>query len=236
MKDAKKSLKKIEEEEKISGEETEGLKKAELKKLVAKNEAVVADLSTEVVKDDAEPVKEKSAKLKDLEKSLKDVDAKEAVEVKALDRVEKKIKALVDPPKVEEEVDPADKHSEPKKDTSAFKKNLAAIMKEEEAKEDFIEARKAKMEEYPKNPAVEASEIAEAAAQEAKEQKFKDDYEAEQKLMADLEAKAKAAKKAKADRDAAIKNSAELWTANMPSEYLEGYIQTQVNDIRHQLA
>jgi hypothetical protein len=32
---------------------------------------------------------------------------------------------------------------------------LAAIMKEEEEKEEFIEAQKAKMEAYPKNPAVE---------------------------------------------------------------------------------
>lgn len=102
------------------------------------NEAAVADLKTEVVKDDAEPVKEKTEKIKDLEKSLKDVNAKQAIEVKALDKVEAKLKALVDP-KVEE-VDPTEKHVEPKPDTSAFKKNLAAIMKEEEEKEDFIEA------------------------------------------------------------------------------------------------
>lgn len=76
MKDAKKSLKKIEEEEKIEGEETEALKKAELKKMIAKNEAIVAEVTPEIVKEEAEPVKEKSAKVKDLEKSLKDVDAK----------------------------------------------------------------------------------------------------------------------------------------------------------------
>jgi len=113
---------------------------------------------------------------------------------------------------------------------------LAAIIKEEEAKEDFIEARKAKMDEYPKNPAVEAAEIAEEAAEEAKKEKFKEDFEAEQKLMESLEAKKAAKKKAAKEQAALLKNSAELWTANMPSEYLEGYIQTQVNDIRHQLA
>jgi hypothetical protein len=54
--------------------------------------------------------------------------------------------------------------------------------------------------------------------------------------MAELEAKKLAHHKAKKDREAMLKNNAELWTANMPQEYLEGYIQTQVNDIRHQLA
>jgi hypothetical protein len=76
MKDAKKSLAKIEEEEKLDGEETQALKKAELKKMIATNEEAVAELKTQEVKDDAEPVKEKSEKLKDLEKSLKDVNAK----------------------------------------------------------------------------------------------------------------------------------------------------------------
>jgi len=54
--------------------------------------------------------------------------------------------------------------------------------------------------------------------------------------MAKLAAKAEAHKKATKDRKDAISKSAELWTANMPEQYLEGYIQTQVNDIRHQLA
>lgn len=54
--------------------------------------------------------------------------------------------------------------------------------------------------------------------------------------MAKLEAKKVAHAKAKKDRDEKIRNSAELWTANMPQEYLEGYIQTQVHEIKQQLA
>ena len=54
--------------------------------------------------------------------------------------------------------------------------------------------------------------------------------------MKSFEAKAKAHKKAQKEHEELLKNNAELWTANMPQQYLEGYIQTQVNDIRHQLA
>lgn len=154
LKDAKKSLAKLEEDEKLEGV-PQSQKKVELKKMIAKEEEAVAEVAVEMTKVDAEPVKEKSEKLKDLEKTKKDIEAKQAVEVKALDRVEKTIRELVD--KKEEEEDPTDKHIKPKKDTSAYKKNLAAIIKEEEEKEDFIEKRKEEMEAYPKNPAVEKS-------------------------------------------------------------------------------
>lgn len=113
---------------------------------------------------------------------------------------------------------------------------MAAIIKEEEEKEEKIEARKAMLESYPKNPAVEASEIAQEAADEAAKQKYKDDFEDQQKLLDSFEAKKADKKKAAKENENLYKNNAELWTANMPQQYLEGYIQTQVNDIRHQLA
>lgn len=73
MKDEKKSLAKLEEEEKISGDLQSG-KKAELKKLIAENEQKIEDLATESTKVVAEPSNEKSDKLKDLQKSLKDIE------------------------------------------------------------------------------------------------------------------------------------------------------------------
>lgn len=45
----------------------------------------------------------------------------------------------------------------------------------------------------------------------------------------------KAAAQAKA-RDAFLDKNAEAWTANMPENLLHGYVQTQVQDIRRQLA
>lgn len=56
--------------------------------------------------------------------------------------------------------------------------------------------------------------------------------------MAAQEAAAKKAahKAAAAARDAKIKGSAELWTANMPQEYLDGYIGLKMNQLRFQLA
>jgi len=144
---------------------------------------------------------------------------------------------MIDPkPK---EADPTDKNPEnqkPKPDLSAFKANLAKIEKEEEAREEFIENRKAEQAATPKNPFVEASELAEEAAAEAKAKALAAEVEADR-----LAAEAAAAKEAKrkanaAARETALKNSGELWTANMPEDYLSGYIQTQVQDIRRQLA
>lgn len=75
-------------------------------------------MATETVAEEAEPKKEKTEKVKDLEKSLKDVEAKQARENKALERVKAKLKEIVDP--TPEEEDPADPHPKPKKDLSAF--------------------------------------------------------------------------------------------------------------------
>lgn len=144
---------------------------------------------------------------------------------------------MIDPkPK---EADPTDLNPEnqkPKPDLSAFKTNLAKIEKEEEAREQFLEDKAAEKAAYPKNPLVEASELAEEAAAEAKKKAMEAEIEADR-----LAAEAAAAKEAKrkanaAARETALKNSGELWTANMPEDYLSGYIQTQVQDIRRQLA
>lgn len=119
LKNAKDKLAKIATEgTDDQGEVKDPLTKAKLEKMVPALEAEIDDLKVDQTKEAAEPEKEKSEKLKDLEKSLKDVSAKQAVEVKALDKVEAKIKALVDPAIKEE--DPMDKHEKPKKDTSAY--------------------------------------------------------------------------------------------------------------------
>jgi len=74
---------------------------------------------------------------------LADVEAKQAAVEGELEHVRKVIASKVDPPK-EPELDPTDRHPLPKKDISEYKKNLAKIEKEEEEKEEFIEAQKAK--------------------------------------------------------------------------------------------
>lgn len=33
-----------------------------------------------------------------------------------------------------------------------------------------------------------------------------------------------------------VKGSAELWTANMPEKYLDGYLQTEIDDVKQQFA
>lgn len=110
--------------------------------MIAKNEETIANVSVEAVKVEAAPDNEKFEKVKDLKKSLKDVEQKQEKEVKDLKRVQASIKSIVDPA-TEPATEYTDKHIEPKPDTSAFKKNLAVIMKEEERKEEVIEARKA---------------------------------------------------------------------------------------------
>jgi len=66
--------------------------------------------------------------------------------------------------------------------------------------------------------------------------KFAAEKEAEEKAEAEAAAKAKALAAAKAERAATIKGNDELWVANMPPEVLNSFVQTKVNEIRHQLA
>jgi len=238
--DATKSLKKLEEEEKETGQAQSG-KKEKLKEMIAKNEEKLTTTADEGVAEEAEVNKEKEEKIKDLKKSLADVEQKQAKEVKALEAVRQTIASKVDEPKAPEPVY-TDKH-EPTAEEKAkaakldtYKAAVAQIEKEEEAKEAFLEARAAEKAAIPKNPVVEASEAAQEAADEAAFAKRKADYEAEEAEKAAAEAKKKAsAAKAAAARSKAMEN-AEVWTSNMPEHYLEGYIQTQVNDIRRQLA
>ena len=172
---------------------------------------------------------------------MADVEAKQAKEVKALENVRQKIASVVDEPKAPEP-EYTDKH-EPTAEEKAkaakldtYKAAVAQIEKEEEAKEAFLEAKAAEKAAIPKNPAVEAAEAAQDAADEAAMAKAKADAEAEEAEKAAKEAKKKAdAAKAAAARSKAMEN-AEVWTSNMPEHLLEGYVQTQVNDIRRQLA
>merc|ERR1712031_61369 len=97
-----------------------------------------------------------------------------------------------------------------------------------EKKEAEIEARKAAVKAIPPNPVVAAAE----AAQEAHEAEMKKKF-AEEKAA---EAAAEKAAEARAARAATIKGNDELWVANMPPEVLNSFVQTKVNEIRHQLA
>merc|ERR1719375_3067959 len=124
-------------------------------------------------------------------------------------------------------------HPKPKPDLTAFQANLAKIQKEEEEKEAEIEARKAAIKAYPKNPLVAAAEAAEEEHEKAMKAKFAAEKEAEEKAEEEAKAKAKQIAAAKAARAAEIKGNDELWVANMPGEYLNSFVQTKVNQLRH---
>ena len=66
--------------------------------------------------------------------------------------------------------------------------------------------------------------------------KFAAEKEAEEKAEEEAKARAKQIATAKAARAAEIKGNDELWVANMPGEYLNSFVQTKVNQLRHQLA
>lgn len=143
-------------------------------------EAKEEELAAATVKAKAEPDAEKVAQVKDLQKTLKDIQQKQDKEAKELKNVSEQLHKIVDTKeKVFEPTNPIDEDEKPKPDLTPFKKNLAKIQKEEDEKEEIIEARAEAKKAYPKNPAVEASEIAEEAAADAKMEKFKADYEAE---------------------------------------------------------
>merc|ERR1719353_103723 len=233
LKDAKKSLKALELEEKQTGQ-PQAQKKAELTKLSAKYEEDLGKVSASISEDEAksEEVKEKSQKVKDLEASLKDVEEKQAKEAGALDKVRAKIQAIVEPPKPAE----PDPVSHPKPDLTAFQANLAKIQKEEEEKEAEIEARKAAVKAIPPNPVVAAAEAAQEEHEKLEKAKFAAEKAAEEAAEEAAAARAKAVAVAKAERAATIKGNDELWVANMPPEVLNSFVQTKVNEIRHQLA
>lgn len=235
LKDAKKSLAKLEEDEKLEGA-PQDQKKAELKKIVAQNEAALAKVNSELSEEDNknEEKKETAAKVKELQAELKAIDEKQGGEVKQLENVRNKIASIVDEKK-EPEADPI-KNPKPKADLTAFQANMAKINKEEEEKEAIIQARKDAQAAFPKNPVVEAAEAAEEEHEAAMKAKFAAEKEAEDK--AKEEAKLAAAKlaKQKALRDEEISGNAELWTANMPEHVINSFIQTKTDEIRYQLA
>ena len=235
LKDAKKSLKALELEEKQTGQ-PQAQKKAELTKLSKKYEddlgKATADLAEAEAKD--EPKKEKSQKVKDLEASLKDVEEKQAKETASLEKVRAKLQNMIEPPKAPEP-DPVS-HPLPKPDLTAFQANLKKIQEEEEKKEEEIEARKAAVKAIPPNPVVKAAEEAQAAHEAEMKAKFAAEKAAEEAAEKEAAAKAKALAAAKAERAATIKGNDELWVANMPPEVLNSFVQTKVNEIREQLA
>lgn len=146
------------------------------------------------------------------------------------------MKDLIDPKPTVVEVDPMDRHDPPKKDTTAYQKNLEKIMKEEEELEEKKEAIEAAKKDVPKNPVVEASEAAEEAHVEQVKSERIQKYEDAQKLLEDLAAKQAEFKKRQKANEAKISGSAELWTANMPEKYLDGYLQTEIDDVKQQFA
>jgi len=235
LKDAKKSLKALELEEKQTGQ-PQAQKKAELKKLAGQYEGDLAKAAGSIAEDEAksEETKEKSAKLKDLEASLKDIEEKQSKETGALEKVRQKIIAIVDEPKPAEP-DPVS-HPKPKPDLSKFQANLKKIEEEEEAKEAEIEARKAAVKAIPPNPVVAAAEAAQEAHEAEMKRKFAEEKAAEEAAEAEAKAKAKALAAAKAERAATIKGNDELWVANMPPEVVNSFVQTKVAEIRQQLA
>ena len=235
LKDAKKSLKSLELEEKQTGQ-PQAQKKAELTKLSKQYEEDLGKVSASLGEDEAknEETKEKSQKVKDLEASLKDIEDKQTAETGALEKVRAKIIAIVDEPK------PADpdpvSHPKPKPDMSKFQANLKKIEEEEEKKEAEIEARKAAVKAIPPNPVVAAAEKAQEEHEAAMKAQFAAEKAAEEKAEVEAAAKAKALAAAKAERAATIKGNDELWVANMPPEVVGSFVQTKVNEIRHQLA
>jgi len=54
--------------------------------------------------------------------------------------------------------------------------------------------------------------------------------------LEDLAAKQAEFKKRQKANEAKISGSAELWTANMPEKYLDGYLQTEIDDVKEQFA
>jgi myosin heavy subunit len=235
LKDAKKSLKALELEEKQSGT-PQAQKKAELTKLAGQYEEDLGKAAGALKEEDAknEEKKEKSEKIKDLEASLKEVVDKQEKEVVALDKVRAKIANIVDEPKPVE-ADPVS-NPKPKADLTAFQSNLKKIEQEEEKKEAEIEARKAAVKAIPPNPVVAAAEAAQEAHEAEMKKKFAEEKAAEEAAEKAAEARAAALAKARAERAATIKGNDELWVANMPPEVLNSFVQTKVNEIRQQLA
>jgi hypothetical protein len=180
LKDAKKSLKALELEEKQSGT-PQAQKKAELTKLAGQYEEDLGKAAGALKEEDAknEEKKEKSEKIKDLEASLKEVVDKQEKEVVALDKVRAKIANIVDEPKPVE-ADPVS-NPKPKADLTAFQANLKKIEQEEEKKESEIEARKAAVKAIPPNPVVAAAEAAQEAHEAEMKKKFAEEKAAEER-------------------------------------------------------
>lgn len=183
--------------------------------------------------EDSDVKAEKSTKVKELEAELQKVEAAQQTEIKTLEKVKEKLTTVIDGPK---ETEDAVSNPKPKKSTAAYEANLKKIQAEEDAREEAIEARKAALEAVPQNPEVAKAEAAEKAWQEEERARKIEELKAQEKAEEEEEARKKAAKLHAAEREKLIKENDEVWTANMPEQYLRSFVQTQVDSMRHQLA
>lgn len=170
------------------------------------------------------------------------VEAKQAGEEKALDKVRDTIASKVDEKEYKPNLSKKGGFEDPdakKPDLSEFKKALGAIEKDNEEKEAKVEARKEMIASFPANPIVAASEAAEEEHEKKKLMEQAANFAVQEKAQADFEKMMNDKNKKKAATNAEVKkgpHTDEQWVANMPGHLLEGYIQTQVQDIKRQLA
>ena len=108
---------------------------------------------------------ETKEKVKALKEELAKVEEAKDTEVTQLKKVKDKLASIVDTKEYKPDLTKMkggfEDAPEKKPDLSAFKKNLAKIEAENEAKADAIEAREEMIKNVPKNPVVEAAEKAE---------------------------------------------------------------------------
>jgi colicin import membrane protein len=205
-------------------------------KKIPQIEANVTKASAEIKAlggEDSDVKAEKSTKVKELEAEIQKVEESQQKEIKVLEKVKEKLTTVIDGPK---EVEDPVSNPKPKKSTAAYEANLKKIQAEEDAREEAIEARKASLEAVPANPVVAQAEAAEKAWQEESRAKQIEELKAKEKEEEEEEARKKAAKIRAAEKDKLLKENDEIWTANMPEQYLKSFVQTQVDSMRHQLA
>merc|ERR1719353_1318645 len=171
-------------------------------------------------------------KLKDAKKSLKALELEE----KQTGQPQAQKKAELTKLSAKYEEDLGKVSASISEDEAKSEEVKAKSQKEEEEKEAEIEARKAAVKAIPPNPVVAAAEAAQEEHEKLEKAKFAAEKAAEEAAEEAAAARAKALAVAKAERDATIKGNDELWVANMPPEVLSSFVQTKVNEIRHQLA
>lgn len=249
-----KKLDAIEKEKKNPTGEVATASEGELKKKLEAAVQEKAKLDSTVIETTAAVDNEVKAKVKDLKEQLAKVNEQEAAESAQLRKVRDKLSSMLDVKEAEPGANMKggfEGGDKKKADLSGYKENLAKIEKEEEEVEAKKEAREAAIANVPKNPVVEASEKAEeefAAQDKAKKiaeiTKQAADMEKMKKKMEDIQKRAKSGKE-ELSKSPDAKSTAEkplndeAWTANMDTtapHFLEGYLQTEVDMLKRQLA